>query len=261
MPVIQVNHCAFNYELGAAGGPLLVLLHEAGGNLESWDALLPALAAAPHQVLRYDQRGFGRSGRARELSLASMVEDLHALLAVLSPVDSLVALVGTAIGGSIALAYAAQFPGQVRAVVAASPVTCPPPPQARPWLEQRALLLEREGMHAIADASLERSWPPALRTDAGRFERYRARFLANDAISFAALTRAYAQVDLRPCYANVHCPALIIGCSADDIIPPAQCASAAAALPHGRYLELDAAHYVAVQAPDRLAPAVLEFLA
>ena len=55
-----------------------MLLHEIGGNLESFDSIAPALSER-FRVLRYDQRGAGLSEKVRrEFSLDTQVDDLEA---------------------------------------------------------------------------------------------------------------------------------------------------------------------------------------
>ena len=69
-------------------GPVVVLLHELGGTLHSWDAVAPKLAAR-YRVLRYDQRGSGSSEKVRqEFSNDTLVEDLEALLKAASHASS-----------------------------------------------------------------------------------------------------------------------------------------------------------------------------
>lgn len=252
---VEVEGASLRYRLGGTGsGPVLVLIHEAGGSIESWDSLLPLLPAG--RVLCYDQRGFGLSERARVLTVAQMVADLQGLLCALDLAASPVVLVGTAMGGTVALCHAATHPAWVRGVVATSPVTGPQSQQTRDAMVRRAMLVEEQGMRAVADTALSRSYPDSLRGDVERFRRYRLRLLGNDPQSFAALSRSYCDIDLTELYASVRCPALIVGCRHDGIKPPAECAAAAAALPQGRFLEVDSGHFVAVQAPEQLAAAI-----
>ncbi len=258
MPWIEANGVSLRYEQSGQGEGLVVLVHEAGGSLESWDAIMPGLQAR-FRVLRYDQRGFGQSERAPILSLAGMVADLRALLNVLQLDREPAQLVGTAIGGTIVLAFAAAYPERVRNVVATSPVTGSIPAAGRESLEKRAQTVVREGMRAVVDSALFRSYPVALRRNTDSFRRYRALFLANDPESFAALSRSYGEVDLQPVYPNVACPALVIGCTQDPIKPAVECAAAAAAMPDGRYLELCSGHFLAVQSPQLLTDTLVEF--
>ena len=55
-----VNQTSLRYQLSGNGSRTLVLLHEMGMSLESWDYLYGPLSAQ-YRVLRYDLRGFGLS--------------------------------------------------------------------------------------------------------------------------------------------------------------------------------------------------------
>jgi pimeloyl-ACP methyl ester carboxylesterase len=65
---MEVNGTALRYDLTAdvtgASASTLVLIHEMGGTLESWDAALPLLAGR-RRALRYDTRGAGLSQKIR----------------------------------------------------------------------------------------------------------------------------------------------------------------------------------------------------
>jgi 3-oxoadipate enol-lactonase len=252
----EAGGVALRFEITGAG-QTTVLIHEAGGSLESWDAVAPGFAG-DGRVLRYDQRGFGLSERVTALSLENMVADLIALLDVMA-IGGRCRLLGTAIGGTIALALAAWHPDRVAAVVATSPVTGGLSAAAAAGLEQRAQLLEHEGMRAVADASLQRSYPERFRSDPDKFEQYRLRFMANDPRSFAALSRTYSRIDLESLYARIHCPALIIGCTGDPIKPAEECRALASRLQRARYQEIDSAHFIGLVSPRRLIDAARDF--
>ena len=64
MPWTTANGISINYQLAGERGPTVVLMHEMGGTLDSWDAVAPGLAES-HRVLRYDQRGAGLSEKVR----------------------------------------------------------------------------------------------------------------------------------------------------------------------------------------------------
>jgi 3-oxoadipate enol-lactonase len=81
---IEANGVAIRYELNGAVDRTLVLAHEMGGSLESWDEVAPRLAAT-RRVLRYDARGAGLSQKVRgELTLDTMADDIAALLDTLA---------------------------------------------------------------------------------------------------------------------------------------------------------------------------------
>ena len=79
MPFIDANGVSLHYDLAGARGPSVVLMHELGGTLHSWDAVAPRLAGR-HRVLRYDQRGAGLSEKVRtEFTNDMLVADFEAL--------------------------------------------------------------------------------------------------------------------------------------------------------------------------------------
>ena len=79
MPWMDANGISINFELGGKG-PSVVLLHEMGGTLDSWDGIFPALSER-FRTLRYDQRGSGLSEKVREpITTEILEEDLEAVL-------------------------------------------------------------------------------------------------------------------------------------------------------------------------------------
>src|SRR5580704_7685933 len=76
---MDANGVSIHYELTGARGPSVVLMHELGGTLYSWDALAPRLATRC-RVLRYDQRGSGLSEKVRQdFTNDTLVADFEAL--------------------------------------------------------------------------------------------------------------------------------------------------------------------------------------
>src|SRR3979409_911001 len=102
MSFVDANGVGLRYALAGSGERTVVLIHEMGGSLESWDEVEPRLATA-RRVLRYDTRGAGLSEKVRgALSIDTMVDDLAALMDALA-ITGKVALAGVAVGGAIAL--------------------------------------------------------------------------------------------------------------------------------------------------------------
>ncbi len=99
-------------------GEPVVLLHAGIGDSRLWDGQVAALAGSGRgfQVIRYDARGFGRSGAAR--GAFSPRADLAALLAALGVGPA--HLVGLSMGGAVALDAALEFPGLARSLVLAA---------------------------------------------------------------------------------------------------------------------------------------------
>lgn len=257
MDFMEVNGTALRYDLAGSGASTLVLIHEMGGTLESWDFVLPMLSEK-RRVLRYDTRGAGLSQKVRgTLSIDTMVDDLMALLDALG-IAGKVALAGVAVGGAIALSSAVRFPQRVTAVVASSPAIGIAPDR-RAAVLARVERMEREGLHAVSD-SLDSSYPTALRGDAARFAAFRARWLGNDPASFGAIYRMLATMDLQPELSRIACPALVIAGALDGTRPPALVEPVARAIPGARYAVLETGHYAAVQTPELYARTIAEFL-
>jgi 3-oxoadipate enol-lactonase len=261
MGFIEVNGTALRYELddrAGAGAPTLVLLHEMGGAIESWDLVAPLLAGR-RRILRYDARGAGLAQKVRPpLSIDTLVDDLVALVDALG-IAGKVALAGVAVGGAIALAAALRRPERIAAVVASSPAIGIEPDR-RPGVLARVERIEREGMLAVADATFDSSYPPALRGDVARFAAFRARWLGNDPASYGAVYRMLAGIDLTPELSRIACPVLVLAGALDGTRPPAAVEPVALTVPGARYAVLETGHYAPVQTPQLYAEAVAAFL-
>jgi 3-oxoadipate enol-lactonase len=254
---IETNGIVLRYELSGSGAVPLLLIHELGGSLEFWDALLPALQQ-DFRVLRYDLRGFGMSEKVKTLRLDDMLGDMVGLLDALGITEPC-HVVGPALGGGLALAFAAQYPGRVRRLVVSSPATGVSP-ERRPQSLQRAETVERGGMRAAVEQSLDRSYPERFRTDTKRFEQYRRRWLTNDPEGFAAINRMLTEMDLTQQYGRITCPALVIGCTYDSIRPPHEVEPIAQQISGARYIEAASGHFMPHQTPELFLDTVLPFL-
>ena len=258
MTWVDANGLSLRYDRRGVGGRTLVLLHEMGGSLESWDEIVPHFAPS-RRVLRYDTRGAGMSQKARgELTFGTMAADIAALLDALG-ITGKVAIAGVAVGGAIALQFAAQYPTRASAVIVGSPATGISPARRAGALERLARI-EAGGMaFAVEDAMLN-GYAPELRGDTGRFERFRARWLGNDPASYATIWRMLANADMQKALSEVRCPTLVIGGSLDRVRPPPMAQEVANAISGARYIEVRTGHYMAVQTPDLIAHGIDDFL-
>jgi 3-oxoadipate enol-lactonase len=258
MELIDLDGVALRYELNGRGDCTLVLVHEMGGSLESWDDVAPKIAES-RRVLRYDTRGAGMSQKVRgELGIDTMAEDIAALLDHIG-IAGQVALAGIAVGGAVALHFAARYSERTSAVAVGSPATGIAPERRTAALE-RVARIEAAGMAFAVTDSMQNGYPPELRSDIERFERYRARWLGNDPLSYATIWRMLAGLDMQAELAGLRCPVLVIGGSLDRVRPPALAQATANAIPGARYIEVKTGHYMAVQTPDLIADCIDAFL-
>jgi len=257
MNFIEVNGTALRYEMSGSGASTLVLIHEMGGTLESWD-FVASQFSAQRKVLRYDTRGAGLSQKVRgDLTIDTMTDDLVALMGALG-IAGKVALAGVAVGGAIALHTAVRHPQRVAAVVASSPAISVAPDRHSALLT-RVEKMEREGLHAVLD-TLDNGYPAELRGDAKRFASFRARWLGSDPASFGAIYRMLIHTDLQPELPQIACPVLVTAGSLDRVRPPHLVEPVARAIPGARYAVLETGHYAPVQTPELYARTVNEFL-
>lgn len=258
MDFVELGGVGLRYELSGKGDRTLVLVHEMGGTLESWDEIAPRFADS-RRVLRYDTRGAGLSQKVRgELGIDTMADDIAALLDALG-ISGKVALAGIAVGGAIALHFAARYPERTSAVAVGSPATAVAPDRRAAALE-RVARIEASGMTFVVEDAMLNGYAPELRGDVRRFERYRARWLGNDPLSYAMIWRMLAGLDMRGELARLRCPVLVIGGGLDRVRPPPLAESVAKAIPGARYIELRTGHYMAVQTPELIYDCVDEFL-
>jgi 3-oxoadipate enol-lactonase len=193
-----------------------------------------------------------------ELGIDTMADDITALLDALG-IAGKVALAGIAVGGAIALHFAARYPERTSAVTVGSPATGIAPDRRAAALE-RVAKVEAVGMAFAVEDSMRNGYAPELRGDIRRFERFRARWLGNDPSSYATIWRMLAAVDMQDELATLRCPALVIGGSLDRVRPPPSAQAVAEAIPGARYIEVRTGHYMAVQTPDLISDCIDEFL-
>jgi 3-oxoadipate enol-lactonase len=257
MSFIEVNGVSLRYDVQGAGKPV-VLIHEMGGSMESWGLVSPLLSEK-RRVIRYDTRGAGFSEKIRgPLTIDTMTHDLIGLLDGLD-IKEKVALTGTAVGGGIVLHTAARFPDRVSAAVVTSPATSIPAANRAATLE-RVARFEREGVRVVFDGTAANGYPEELRGDAAKFAAWRARWLANDPSSFAAIYRMLLDMDLSPELPSIKCPVLVIGGEFDRGRPPAVVEPIAKTIPGAKFKVLPTGHYAGLQTPELIAGGIAAFL-
>ncbi|MFR0359237.1 alpha/beta fold hydrolase [Streptomyces sediminimaris] len=138
----------------AGDGPAVILLHAGIADRRMWDQQVRAVLQH-HRVIRYDQRGFGRS--PAPTAPFAPVSDL---MAVLDHFDVRSAtLVGASLGGRIAVDFAIQHPDRTRSLVLAAPgitgIPLPPGKQAAAFAEAAA----RRDFTRFVDIAV-RLWAP-----------------------------------------------------------------------------------------------------
>src|SRR5262245_60239048 len=158
MPKVRIDDALdLHYELDDYTDPwtmpeTILLIHGVADTSKAWFAWVPQLARR-FRVLCPDLRGFGQSTvppREYQWSLAALAKDLKNLLEQLQ-IPS-VHVVGQRVGGSVAMQFAHDYPGNVKSLtVIGGPATL-----ARSSLNPGAWLaqVQQEGVEAWARSTM-----------------------------------------------------------------------------------------------------------
>jgi len=115
MPMTKVNGIDINYELEGDGPETIVLINGLADDLTTWFGQVPDFLAAGYRVLRFDNRGIGKSARPKgPYTTAQMAQDAKALVDSLKITDF--HLVGVSMGGMISQEYALAYQSDLRSL-------------------------------------------------------------------------------------------------------------------------------------------------
>jgi 3-oxoadipate enol-lactonase len=257
LPFIDANGVSLHHELAGTRGPAVVLLHELGGTLNSWDAVAPRLAAR-YRVLRYDQRGSGLSEKVRqEFSNDTLVEDFEGLAKALD-LPAPYHFVTVAAAATQALRFLEKRSNDVGSLVLCNPAPGVDPSRAAA-LDERAAFAMREGMRASLPTTLDISYPATLGERAA-YEAYRGRYLGNDPVGFGYGFRALARTNMLHMLPQVRCPAMVVAGRHDTVRPHAGSAELAKKIPGARFALIEAGHFMPTQGPEPLVALLEDFL-
>lgn len=247
---VTANNCSLRYEVSGSGSHAVVLLHEIGMALESWDMVLASLPLS-HRYVRYDLRGFGLSQKLeRPVTFEDEVADLEALLDALD-LTSDVTLVGSSLGGAIALAFAAAHPKRVARIIALSPATGVSEDRRASMLAT-ADKVEAASMSSFVKQMVDSSYPASIRTADG-LARFQAMQIASDPRSCAAMVRMIANTPFLPILQKVSAPTLVVAAALDKGRSVESMREVVSNLAHGRFKLLNSGHFMPVQAPKEVA--------
>ena len=120
MPTAQINGITLNYQIDGSdsAAETIVLINGLADDLESWGFQIPALTDAGFRVLRFDNRGIGKSDApAGAYSSRMLADDAKALVDQLGIKNF--HLMGVSMGGMISQEYAIAYPGDLKSVTLA----------------------------------------------------------------------------------------------------------------------------------------------
>jgi len=240
----------------AGEGPTLVLSHGLGGNGATWFQQVPAFAEH-HQVVTWDQRGFGRStSTAGRVGPEVAVEDLLALLDHLDVGSA--HLVGQSMGGWAVLGAALRAPERVRSLVLACTTAGIPAVHVAPF--DPSGIGPRGGTRPLGVHPAVGERLPEI--DPARAYLYQALGTFGRRPSDDELARLLAETTYDPdALGMLEVPTLFICASRDPLMSPELIRDAATRLPQATVVELsDRGHSPYFEDPDAWNAVVGDFL-
>lgn len=113
---LYVNGAELEVNQYADNGEAIIFLHFSRGNLAQWNGIVPQFIDN-HQVVAMDLRGHGKSEKVQDgYTLENMAADV---IGVMDKLDIDKAhIIGSSLGGEIAVVAAARFPERILSIVA-----------------------------------------------------------------------------------------------------------------------------------------------
>jgi 3-oxoadipate enol-lactonase len=245
----QIVH--YHHRPGAAGRRPVVFANSLGTDFRLWDDVVARLPAET-PLLRLDKRGHGLSALG-PVTIETLAADMAALMDMVGMRGAVIC--GVSVGGLIAQALAAARPDLVSGSVLSN--TGLKIGDAAMWTP-RIEAVRAGGVEAVADAVLERWFPPAYRAEqAVSVAGWRAMLTRTPAEGYARVGEAIRDWDFTAKAASHPPGAICLAGSEDGSTPPALVRAMAEALPGAEYRELPGVgHLPCVQTPEAVVEAI-----
>jgi pimeloyl-ACP methyl ester carboxylesterase len=252
---------------GPADGPVVVLLHGFSSAGFVFDAWIAPLTAAGYRVIVPDLYGHGYSERisgthTKDVYVGQIRELLDALH-VPGPVD----IVGSSMGGSVTVSFAARYPERVRSVTLAAPAGLQDEPSPARWATAPVLgdwLVRVAGPWALSYAfsgTAAQTKDPVTAMEQFR-ERSRFRGHAEGLLDLIRHYDILSQTADYDALGRSGLPVLAIWGTADQVIPFAQSEALKRRVPQAVVVSLQGMlHGTPIFAPEATMAPVMPFLA
>jgi pimeloyl-ACP methyl ester carboxylesterase len=244
-------------------GPVVVLLHGFPLSRKIWSAQESSVGSM-YRVIAPDLRGFGESAAPEGVyTMDVMAADVIELLDALQ-ITQPVVLGGLSMGGYVAFALMARYPGRFRALMLIDTRAAADTPEAARAREELAATVEAtRSTRQVVDAMI-----PKLFSEQTRLHRaelippVRASMERNSPRAVAAALRGMARrPDSTPALPGITVPTLVLVGAHDAITPVDESRKMAEKLPNARLSIIpDAGHLAPLENPEPANEAILSFL-
>lgn len=258
MPYVQANGVSLHYtETGT--GPDVLLLPGLGMSTPVWYATQKALSGSL-RVTALDHRGHGASEKSEgPYSMRLFAEDAAAAARELDLAPAIV--VASSMACMVAVEFAVAYPDSVAALVLVGGFpTLPPAGKER--FEERARLVESEGLEAVVDAVIGAGFAATTHvTQPGLVGLYRDLLLRNESSCYAAACRAIARADVTALLPKVDHPTLILIGAEEHVAPLSAARALKDGISHAMLRVLPAAgHLPFLEQPGEFNAALQQFI-
>jgi pimeloyl-ACP methyl ester carboxylesterase len=192
-------------------------------------------------------------------------DDSHAAMAarILQDAPDEFVVLGTSMGGYVALELVRQAPHRVSALVLVSTTARPDTAEQVESRRKQSAMVEGGAFAAFVDAAFPGVVAAEHENDPMLLEHWRAmaRVVGADAF-LRQQTAVVSRVDSRPLLPTITCPTLVVHGADDRLIPSETSVEIAAAIPKSQltFIE-DAGHFLFGEQPAATVAAIAEFLA
>jgi len=258
MPVIDADGCKINVQIdGPQDAPALVLSNSLGTNLSMWDDQAKALSGE-FRVIRYDQRGHGKSGAPKgPYTIDRLGQDVIAILDNLKIAKA--HFVGLSMGGSTGMWLARMAPGRFTKIILSN--TGARISTQDVWNARIASVLSK-GMTAVIDTTLERWFSnDSHKRNLPAISAVRKMLMTTPAHGYAGCSAAIRDCDQRWGIGAVKLPTLVIIGTLDPGTPPAGGEEIASRIRGAKVARLEAAHLSNLEKSEAFTAEVQKFLA
>lgn len=258
MPVIDADGCKLNVQVdGPDKAPALVLSNSLGTNLSMWDEQLKALSQN-YRVIRYDQRGHGKSGAPKgPYTIDRLGQDVVAILDQLKIAKA--HFLGLSMGGTTGMWLARKAARRFDKIILAN--TGARIGTQDVWNARIASVLAK-GMASVVDATLERWFSKTFYDNNPQtVTAVRKMLMTTPAHGYAGCSAAIRDADQRWDIGYVKIPTLVIIGTLDPATPPVGGEQIASRIPGAKVALLEAAHLSNLEKSEQFTAEVQKFLA
>ncbi len=260
MTLVHLNGIDLHYRLEGDAERTIVLVNGLADDLDTWAGQVPAFLAAGYRVLRFDNRGIGKSSRPPgPYTTALMAADAKALVDHLGLTS--VHMLGVSMGGMIAQEYALAHGGDLASLVLACTYAVPGPFFSRMfalWADMARSMGVPAVMRDVTLWAFTQDFFETRSSELAAFETAMAS-LDQGVDAYLAQLHAIQVHDTTARLEHVSVPTLVLAGAEDILIPTRLSRRLCEAIPGAAWATAPGGHAFLWEYPDPFNEAVLRF--